>query len=72
MVQDGHGSLQMRSSWAGAIGLTQLLPSEFYKNAVDFDGDGRIDIFKSVPDALAITAKQLLEQGLAARLALGL
>ncbi len=44
----------MRSSWAGAIGLTQFLPSEFYKNAVDFDGDGRIDIFRSVPDALAI------------------
>ena len=63
MIQDGHGSLQMRSSWAGAMGLTQLLPSEFYKNAVDFDGDGRIDIFNSVPDALAITAKQLLSKG---------
>ena len=63
MVQDGHGSLQMRSSWAGAIGLTQLLPSEFYRNAVDYDGDGRIDIFSSVPDALAITAKQLLSKG---------
>src|SRR5262249_36538440 len=44
-------------------GLTQLLPSEFYKNAVDFDGDGRIDIFNSVPDALAISAKQLLSKG---------
>jgi lytic murein transglycosylase len=63
MVQDGYGSLQMRSSWAGAMGLTQLLPSEFYKNAVDFDGDGHIDIFNSVPDALAITAKQLLSKG---------
>ena len=63
MVQDGHGSLQMRSSWAGAIGLTQLLPSEFYKNAVDFDRDGRIDIFNSVPDALATTAKQLRGKG---------
>jgi lytic murein transglycosylase len=63
MIEDGHGSLQMRSSWAGAIGLTQLLPSEFYKNAVDFDSDSRIDIFKSVPDALAITARQLLSKG---------
>lgn len=63
MIQDGHGSLQMRSSWAGAMGLTQLLPSEFYKNAIDFDGDGRVDIFNSVPDALAITAKQLLGKG---------
>lgn len=63
MVDDGHGSLQMRSSWAGAIGLTQLIPSEFYKNAVDFDRDGRIDIFNSVADALAITARQLLSKG---------
>lgn len=63
MVQDGYGTRQMRSSWAGAMGLTQLLPSEFYKNAIDFDGDGRIDIFNSVPDALAITAKQLLSKG---------
>jgi lytic murein transglycosylase len=63
MIEDGHGSLQMRSSWAGAIGLTQLLPSEFYRNAVDFDRDGRIDIFNSVPDALAITAKQLVSKG---------
>jgi lytic murein transglycosylase len=63
MVQDGYGSLQMRSSWAGAMGLTQLLPSEFYKNTVDFDRDGRIDIFNSVPDALAITARQLLSKG---------
>jgi lytic murein transglycosylase len=63
MIQDGHGNLQMRSSWAGAMGLTQVLPSEFYKNAVDFDRDGRIDIFNSVPDALAITAKQLRAKG---------
>ena len=63
MIEDGHGSRQMRSSWAGAMGLTQLLPSEFYKNAVDYDRDGRIDIFGSVADALAITAKQLLGKG---------
>lgn len=63
MIEDGHGSLQMRSSWAGAIGLTQVLPSEFYRNAVDFDRDGRIDIFNSVPDALATTARQLRGKG---------
>src|SRR5438270_3874043 len=49
----------MRSSWAGATGLTQFLPSEFYKPGVDFDGDGRVDIWHSVPDALA-SAVQLL------------
>jgi membrane-bound lytic murein transglycosylase B len=64
MLQDGHVKLaDMRSSWAGAMGLTQFLPSDFYKNAVDFDGDGRIDIWKSVPDALASAAKQLVDKG---------
>src|SRR5258707_645062 len=42
----------MRSSWAGATGLTQFLPSEFYKHGVDLDGDGRVDLWKSVRDAL--------------------
>jgi lytic murein transglycosylase len=53
----------MKSSWAGAMGLTQFLPSDFYKYAVDFDGDGLRDIWKSVPDALASTAKQLVDKG---------
>ena len=35
----------MRASWAGATGLTQFLPSEFYKHGVDFDGDGHRDIW---------------------------
>ncbi len=64
MVEDGEVKLsEMRSSWAGAMGLTQFLPSEFYKYAVDFDGDGRRDIWNSVPDALASAAKQLAEKG---------
>jgi lytic murein transglycosylase len=53
----------MRSSWAGATGLTQFLPSEFYKHGVDFDGDGRRDIWHSVPDALASAAQQLVNKG---------
>lgn len=53
----------MRSSWAGATGLTQFLPSEYYKHGVDFDGDGRIDIWHSVPDALASAAQQLVNKG---------
>jgi lytic murein transglycosylase len=64
MVEDGRAKpTEMRSSWAGAMGLTQFLPSEFYKHAVDFDGDGRADIFKSVPDALASAAQQLRNKG---------
>lgn len=64
MVQDGHvARAAMRSSWAGAMGLTQFLPSDFYRHAVDLDGDGRRDIWTSVPDALASAAKQLVEKG---------
>jgi lytic murein transglycosylase len=63
MLQDGVPRADMRSSWGGAIGLTQFLPSEFYKYAVDFDGDGRADIWRSVPDALASAAKQLAGKG---------
>jgi lytic murein transglycosylase len=64
MVDDGLARpADMRSSWGGAMGLTQFLPSEFYKHAVDFDGDGRADIFNSVPDALASAAKQLAAKG---------
>ncbi len=64
MLQDGSVKLgDMKSSWAGAMGLTQFLPSDFYKYAVDFDGDGRRDIWNSVPDALASTAKQLVDKG---------
>jgi lytic murein transglycosylase len=64
IVQDGHvGAAAMRASWAGATGLTQFLPTEFYKHGVDFDGDGRIDIWNSVPDALASAAQQLLNKG---------
>ena len=53
----------MRSSWAAATGLTQFLPSEYYKHGIDLDGDGRIDIWHSVPDALASAAQQLVNKG---------
>jgi lytic murein transglycosylase len=64
MLQEGHVARSgMRSSWAGAMGHTQFLPSDFYRYAVDFDGDGRRDIWNSIPDALASTAKQLVDKG---------
>ena len=63
MLDDGVPRLRLRSSWGGAIGMTQFLPSEFYKYATDFDGDGKIDIWNSVPDALAMAAKQLAAKG---------
>ena len=64
MLEDGYVKLpDMKSSWAGAMGLTQFMPSDFYRYAVDFDGDGRPDIWNSVPDALASAAKQLVGKG---------
>ena len=53
----------MRSSWAGAMGLTQFMPTEFYQSGHDLDGDGKIDLFNSVPDALGSAAKQLKQKG---------
>ena len=64
MLQEGHVALaNMRSSWAGAMGQPQLLPSGFYKFAIDFDGDGRRDVWNSVPDVLGTIANHLVELG---------
>ncbi|MEP9375109.1 lytic murein transglycosylase [Aquabacter sp. CN5-332] len=54
---------EFRSSWAGATGLTQFLPSDYYSHGVDLDGNGHADIWHSVPDALASAAKQLADKG---------
>jgi membrane-bound lytic murein transglycosylase B len=48
-------------SWAGAMGHTQFIPTSYMAYATDFDGDGKCDIWHSVPDALA-TAAQLLKK----------
>lgn len=60
MVQRGHIEAKtMTGSWAGAMGQTQFMPSSYLKFAVDFDQDGRRDIWKSTPDALASIASYL-------------
>lgn len=53
----------MRGSWAGAMGQTQFMPSNFYAHALDFDGDGRIDLWNSPADALASGANLLKNLG---------
>ena len=50
-------------SWAGAMGQAQFLPSSYLKYAVDFDGDGKADIWRSVPDVLASIANYLQKMG---------
>ncbi len=54
---------RMTGSWAGAMGHTQFMPSSFMAHAVDFDGDGRRNIWTSIPDALASTANYLKHAG---------
>jgi lytic murein transglycosylase len=64
IIELGHATrAEMKSSWAGAMGYTQFLPSDFEKYAVDFDGDGRRDIWGSIPDALASAGNSLHSQG---------
>jgi lytic murein transglycosylase len=63
MLQSGIPRSQMKSSWAGAVGLTQAMPTEYFKYAIDGDGDGKIDLWHSVADALAFTARQLEGKG---------
>ena len=53
----------MLGSWAGAMGHTQFLPSVFLAHAVDADGDGRRDIWGSIPDVAASTARFLADAG---------
>ena len=60
MVERGYiDAPAMTGSWAGAMGQTQFMPSSYLKYAVDFDGDGRRDIWRSTPDALASIANYL-------------
>ena len=54
----------MRGSWAGAMGNMQFMPSTFMKWGVDRDGDGRIDLWTSLPDAFASAANFLRGIGL--------
>jgi lytic murein transglycosylase len=54
---------EMTGAWAGELGQTQFLPSSYYEYAVDFDGNGRRDLIRSVPDVLASTANYLKGYG---------
>lgn len=64
ILQAGDGPAQgLIGSWAGAMGQTQFMPTTFNEHAVDFDGDGHRDLWKSTPDALASAAHYLQASG---------
>ncbi|TLX55287.1 lytic murein transglycosylase [Stutzerimonas nosocomialis] len=64
IIQEGDVTPErMRGSWAGAMGQTQFIPTTYHTHAVDFDGNGRRDIWNSTPDALASAAHYLQASG---------
>lgn len=64
ILQNGDAPAQgLIGSWAGAMGQTQFMPTTFNEHAVDFDGDGRRDLWRSTPDALASAAHYLQASG---------
>ncbi len=64
IIDEGHiAAKDMTGSWAGAMGQSQFMPSSFLSRAVDFDGDGRRDIWNTLPDVFASTANYLILAG---------
>ena len=64
ILNDGHVSLKnFKGEWAGASGHPQFLPSSWVQYAVDYDGDGKRDIWTSKPDALASIANYMKGKG---------
>ena len=64
ILDDGHiRNDRMLGSWAGAMGQPQFMPTNFERLAVDFDGDGRRDIWDSKADALASIANYFNRNG---------
>lgn len=64
ILDEGHVTrAAMKSSWAGAMGLTQFMPTGYLDYGVDLDGDGTANIWTDVPEALAATASLLKDKG---------
>jgi len=72
IVDKGYIQLDdMKGSWAGAMGQTQFMPSSYLAHAQDFDGDGRRDIWKGLPDVFASIANYMKAYGWTERQAWG-
>src|SRR4029078_7856988 len=54
---------EMVGAWAGELGQTQMMASEYFKYAVDYDGDGKSKLLRSAPDVIGSTANYLHTHG---------
>lgn len=63
LIQSGVPRADMVSSWAGAIGPMQMLPSEILRHGIDMDGDGIVDPVRSLADALASAGRRIASEG---------
>lgn len=64
IIDEGHITFKdMKGSWAGAMGQSQFMPTSFLKYAVDYNGDGRRDIWNTKADVFASIANYLSQEG---------
>ncbi|PBB24873.1 MULTISPECIES: lytic murein transglycosylase [unclassified Mesorhizobium] len=63
LIDRGVLPADVKGAWAGEIGQTQILPSDYLGRGVDGDGDGKIDLRNSVPDVIMTTANKVLSRG---------
>src|SRR5690606_19805297 len=63
LIDQGTVSADVTGAWAGEIGQLQMLPSDYLRLGVDGDGDGRVDLKGSAPDAILTAANKLRALG---------
>jgi len=63
LIDQGHVPATVKGSWAGAMGNHQFIPTTYRGYAVDFDGDGKRDLWNSLPDIFASAANYLSRSG---------
>lgn len=63
LIDRGMLPADVKGAWAGEVGQTQILPSDYLARGVDGDGDGKVDLRGSVPDVIMTTANKLLHRG---------
>lgn len=63
LIDNGSLPADVQGAWAGEIGQTQMLPSDLLTKGVDGDGDGRVDVRRSVPDVILTTGSKIRSRG---------